>query len=310
MNVRPALAIAVILLASSLSAFAGPKIGLLLKDHGLFYATVEKGAVEAAKTAGAELIVKAPPKPNYPSKQRALLDEFMAEKLDALIIGPLVVEECMKSLEELKAREVKVVVIDTPPRAGLGNVCIDFDQGAMAMAAANAFAGLFHQGEESAILRANSLETFGLREKTFLKTLKGIYPNAVIHLDVLAGAVQGDDFAQSVVLLDRHPNIKAVATLYSTASLGMIRALKEKGLNGRIQHLGFGTGLPDEAFAAIERGDMKVWVAQQPRLVGRNSVEVAIKLLAGEYVPAAIYVDHVIVTAANLQDPHVKSLRN
>jgi ribose transport system substrate-binding protein len=310
MNVKTSLVIAAVVCASPLSVFAGPKIGLLLKDHGLFYTTVENGAIAAARAAGATLIVKTPPSLNNPGQQHALLDGFMAEKLDALVIAPLIVDECMPAMEKLKAQGVKIVVIDTPPREGLGNVCIDFDQGAMVIAAAKAFTGLFQQGEETAMLRANSLETFNFREKTFVKTVKGIYPNAVIHMDVMAGAVQGDDFTQSGVLLARHPKIKAVATLYTTATLGMIRALKEKKLAGKIQHLGFGSGLPDEAFTAIEQGDMQVWIAQQPRLLGKQSIEIALKLLAGESVPAAVYVEHMIVTPANLQDPQVKSLRN
>jgi len=54
-------------------------------------------------------------------------------------------------------------------------------------------------------------------KKAIIATLKEIYPNLKLHLDVMAGAQKGDDYDQSALLLSRHPNVKVVITPISAA---------------------------------------------------------------------------------------------
>ena len=68
------------------SAFAGPKIGVLFKDKSPgFWIYAENGASEAAKTLGAEVIIKAPPTASYRvgEKVRAAVDMERVHLFDA-----------------------------------------------------------------------------------------------------------------------------------------------------------------------------------------------------------------------------------
>lgn len=290
-------------------AFAGPKIGLLMKDRGLFWSAAEQGATEAAKAAGAELVIKAPLNANNPGQQLALLDLLADEKLDVLLVAPLTIPEFTAPLARLKAKGVRIVVLDTPVTAGLGDTFISYNQEQLARTAAKHFVTLVRDGDELAMMRANSVDRISTRERVFLATVKESLPGSVVHVDVMAGAEKDDDFAKGVQLLEKHPSVKAVATVFTAPSLGMIKAVREKGMGGKVLHMGFGTGLPAPVVEAIEGGTLQAWLAQQPKLIGAKGVQAALELAAGKTVPESIDVEFTIVTKDNIATPAVASLR-
>jgi ribose transport system substrate-binding protein len=200
--------------------------------------------------------------------------------------------------------------LDSPLPEGLANTFVRYDQKSLGEAVARLAAGLVKDGDEVAMLRANTIETISEREKAIISTLKGIYPNLKLDLDVMAGAQKGDDHDQSALLLSRHPNVKVVITPISAGTLGMMKAIKEKNLAGKVQHVGFGVGLPDEVVAAVESGAMQGWIAQEPRMFGVKGIDAAVDLINGKKVPPVIDIEYQIVTKANLNDPKVQALKN
>jgi ABC-type sugar transport system substrate-binding protein len=299
-----------IVLAAQLSAVAGPKIGVLLKDRDLFWAQVEIGALEAGRANNAELSIKAPSIPKMLSLQLKLMSALELEQMDALVIGPLSLgEEFRDSIGRLRAKGVKIVALETDLPKGLSDVFCGYNQKAMAEAAAKLFANYIKDGDEVAMLRPNALASMSRREKTLLAAMKELRPNSTVYIDVMSGIEKGDEYNQAVLLLERHPNVKALITPASVESMTMIKALKEKKMAGKVLHFGFGTGLPAEVVEAIESGATQIWIAQQPKMFGYRGVEAAVALAAGKPVPPVIDVDYSVVTKENLQDPKIQALR-
>jgi ribose transport system substrate-binding protein len=289
---------------------AGPKVGLLMKDRGLFWTAAAKGAEEVVTASGGTLVVKAPLHASNLGQQLALLSLFGDEKVDVLLIAPLTQEEFVRPLGLLKAKGVRIVVLDTALPEGVGETFVGYNQESMAEAAARVFASFIKEGDEAAMLRANSIERISTREKAFLTALKTLGPDAKIHVDTMAGATKDDDYPQSCLLLERHPNIRIVASMFSAPSMGMINAIKDKGLGGKVHHLGFGSGLPAPAVEALEAGRLDAWVAQQPKLLGKKAAEAGLALLAGKPVSPTNDVEFAIVTPANLKEPAMQALRD
>lgn len=298
----------ILFVALACNAAAGPKVGLLMKDRGIFWKSLEAGAADELKRAGGTLIVKAPLVSSNTRQQLALLNLLAAEDdLDALLIGPLELEEFTQPLAELRARGVKVVVIDTPiAEDATADVCIGYDQVAMARDAARAFAELAGPTDEYAVLHIVSYDVTVVREREFIGALREIHPQAVISVDRDSTSRIHDDYHQCCRLLDNHPNARAMATLYTGSSLDMIRAIKTKGRSGTVKLLGFGSGLPKEVVDAIKDGQLHVWVAQLPRDIGRVAAGAVLDLLAGRPVPKLIVPEYFIVTRKNLSDPKIQ----
>lgn len=297
------------LLSATAASSAPVRIGVLLKDRDVFWSAAEKGATAAAEAGGATVIVKAPLVPNALNQQMAMLNALAKEPLDALVIAPLTTADFAGPLAPLAAKGVKIVALDTPLPPGVAQSFVGYNQSVMADAAAKFLAGLVGDNDKVALLRAYSIEGMSVREKTLIATFRAARPGATLFTDVVAGSEKQDDYAQSVRLLERHPDVRAVCTPFSAATLAMTKAIRAKGLAGKVRHVGFGTGLPAVVVEAVESGAMQGWVAQLPKLIGSRGVEVALELAQGKPVAATIDVPYFIVTKANLHEPQIQALR-
>jgi ABC-type sugar transport system substrate-binding protein len=188
----------------------------------LFWAAVGRGAEEAGRVTGANVLIRAPVQANAPSQQLQLLAALEGERLDALVIGPLTTDEFKPPVARLRAKGVKVVVLERPLPDGLGDVFLGYNQAEMAGTAVRLFAGMVQDGDEAAMLRANSLERVTVRERTLMNDFKKLRPKSVLHAEIMVGARKGDDYEQCLQLLTAHPKIAAVCTPFSACSMAMI----------------------------------------------------------------------------------------
>src|SRR6478736_1807023 len=115
-------------LSGTAGSAAPMKIGVLLKDRDLFWATAEKGAVAAGQAAGVEVIVKAPLVPNALGQQLAMLNALAKEQLDALVIAALTADDLKEPLAALAAKGVKIVVLETRLPDGIGRTYLGYNQ--------------------------------------------------------------------------------------------------------------------------------------------------------------------------------------
>lgn len=217
-----------------------------------------------------------------------MLSALEKGSLDALVIGPLTTDDFKQPIARFRSKGTKIVVLETPLPDGLDDVYLDYNQAEMAEAAIKAFVQMVQDGDEVAMVRANSLERVTVRERTLIARFKELRPKSTLNVDIMVGAQKGDDFDQCLRLLKVHPAIKAICTPFSACSVAMIKALEQKHLAGQIKHMGFGTALPPEAENAIAHGAMQAWVAQRPKFFGSKGVEAAVELASGKSLPAVI----------------------
>ena len=87
-------------------------------------------------------------------------------------------------------------------------------------------------------------------------------------------------------------DIQVVFAHNDEMALGAAKAIKSSNINAIV--IGFDGG--DDALDAIERGEMKATVAQQPDLIGALGVQLAEKIYNGESVDKEIAADLKIVS--------------
>ncbi|HTZ19879.1 MAG TPA: substrate-binding domain-containing protein [Opitutaceae bacterium] len=302
---------ALILLLTSGLCFGAPlKIGVLLKDKTPgFWVYAEKGVNEAAQTLGVEVVVRAPPTVMDVGAQVRLLASLSHENINALVIAPTNPDNVEQSVAEFVAKGVKVVTLDTQLKEGLAQAFVGADQDAMGEAAAKIFVALLKDGDEVAVLRNNGIDRTVLeREKKAFDALKSV--KVVLHADIYASSEKDTEEDQARLLLAKYPNTKAVFVSATRGTLAMIKAIREKGLVGKVQVVGFGLYLPAEASAAITDGILAGWVAQQPKDLGYKGVETAVALLQGKSVPAVVHPSFLVLTKENYRDPKIQAVLN
>ncbi|RZU62716.1 substrate-binding domain-containing protein [Zhihengliuella halotolerans] len=100
-------------------------------------------------------------------------------------------------------------------------------------------------------------------------------------------------------LLQSHPDVTGVLAMNDEMALGAIQALGSRA-GDDVMVVGFdGTA---DGFAAVADGTLHATIAQNPTELGRQSIEVMVKVLAGEEVEALQNVAVDTVTADNVAD--------
>jgi ribose transport system substrate-binding protein len=305
---RPlALALCVLGLAPMLSA--APKVGVLLKGRISFWNAVGKGAEQAGRQLGADIIVKAPLSEIDVAVQIRLLQALSAQGIDALVIAPCNEDTLVGPVAALVARGVKVVVIDSPLAGPPVGPFVGTDQNAAGEAAGRLLAGVIGDTDEVSLLRHTQTSVAATQRETgALAVLRGAHPQLVIHGDIYASSEYGAEAEQAAFLLKKYPETKAIFASGSPGTMAMLKLLEARKPAGSIKFVGGGFNLNPEAAAALADGTMQGWLAQLPEDVGYKGVAAALALIAGQKVAPVISTDYILVTRDNLHDPKVQAL--
>jgi ribose transport system substrate-binding protein len=107
------------------------------------------------------------------------------------------------------------------------------------------------------------------------------------------------DAASSIIR--QTPDIAAFYCNNDTMALGVVEAVKAAGQRGKI--LIIGTDGIEDAYKAIRAGDLTATVDSYPELTGQVAVDVAVRVLAGQTVPRAVYTPQALITNENVDTP-------
>ncbi len=289
--------------------FAGPKIGVLLKGRSPFWASMEKGAIDAGARLGAEVVVKAPVSEADVSVQIQLLNGMATQGFAAIVIVPANQDALAAPVAALAAKGIKIVVLESPLAGSAWPVFVATDHKAAGEAAGGLLAALVDDADEVSFLNSaqtNSATTS--REKAALARFREQRPKNVVHADIYASAVAGTEGEKARLLLEKYPSTKAIFCSGTTGTLAMLKTLQDAKLAGAVKLVGFGFNLNSEVASALAGGAMHGWIAWQPRELGARGVEAACAMVKGETVPAVVDTAFVVVTPANIKEAKVQAL--
>jgi len=288
---------------------AGPKVGVLLKGRSPFWASMEKGALDAGAKLGAEVVVKAPLSEADVSVQIQLLKGMAAQGYAAIVIVPANKDALAAPVAAVAAKGVKVVVLESPLAGDKWPVFVATDHHAAGAAAGGLLASLVGDTDEVSFLNsAQSNSATTAREKAALAKFREQRPKNVIHADIYATAEAGTEPEKARLLLAQYPATKAIFCSGTTGTMAMLKTLQDAKLAGVVKLVGFGFNLNPEVATAIADGQMHGWIAWQPRALGARGVEAACALVKGEAVPSVVDTAFVMVTPANVKEPGVQAL--
>jgi ribose transport system substrate-binding protein len=147
-----------------------------------------------------------------------------------------------------------------------------------------------------------------MREEGFLARLKEAWPGLVLLVaDQHAGPTVDTAKRASENLLNRYGgDIKGVFVVNETSTGGLLLALQDAGLAGRVKLVGF-DGTP--AFVeAMRAGELHAFVLQDPMRMAGLAVETMVDHLLGKAVPRRVDTAAIVVGAANLDTRETQEL--
>lgn len=284
--------------ASPSSAGGGTtKIGFAISSfQNDFFVTLADGAKEAAKTAGADLVIA--DAGGDAAKQASQVEDFITQKVDVILLNPVDSDAIVPSVK--KANEAKIPVITVDRGATGGDVVSHI---ASDNVAGGKMAGefLFKQmGGSGKVIELEGIAgTSAARDRGagFQQALDAAGTKIERVAKQTANFKRDEGLTVAQNLLQANPDATGLFAHNDDMALGAVEAVPAD-MVGKVHIVGFDAA-PD-ALKAIKDGKMDGTIAQQPTLMGKLAVETAIKVANGETVDASTPVEITLVNKDNV----------
>jgi ribose transport system substrate-binding protein len=270
-----------------------------------FYVTMQCGAQEAARAAGATLEVTAPDEFDA-SLQTPVVNAVVAKKPDAILVAPTDTQAMIPPLTQAKAAGIKLVFVDTTTDNGAelaeSEIASDNEEGGRE--AARSLAKL--TGGKGSVLVINvkpGISTTDARAKGFEEEIK-----KTPGLKYIGQEYSNDKpeiaASKATAALAAHPDLVGIFGTNLFSAEGAATGLRSAGASKKVKIVGFDAG--PKQVEDLEQGIVQALIAQKPADIGKAGVEQAIAALKGEPVQKKIGTGFVVVTKENMNDPNVQ----
>lgn len=278
-----------------------------------FYITMHKGADQAAKALGVDLVFQGAPDFN-PVTQVPVLNAIIGRKPDAILIAPTDKVQLVESLKKAVDAGIPVLTVDTFIGDGhyqTGNGNADFPLSYIASdnilggeIAARALAKAI--GDKGKVYVSNvkpGVSTTDQREEGFKNELKK-HPN----ITVLETQFNDDDAnkaaSQFQSVYARNSDLTGVFGANLFSAMGAANGVKQGGVTGKVKVVAFDA--PTSIVSEIKSGNVDIAIAQHPAEIGYFGVVAAYAHLTGQSVPTLIGTGFTVIDKNNVDDPNVK----
>ena len=309
-----------VLLALALPALAQPqKYTIAVVPKGTtheFWKSIHAGAIKAQRELAAagvtiDIIWKGPLKEDDREQQVQVVENFIGRHVDGIVLAPLDNKALVAPVETAVRGKIPVVIIDSGlvSTAQASFVATDNREGGR-IAARNLGRLLGGKGNVIMLRYAVGSASTEEREAGFIEIMRQDFPAIrLLSTDQHAGATRDTAKRTAENLLSRFgPQINGVFACNESSAAGMLLALRDAGLAGKVRFVGFDSG--ETLNAGLKAGDIDGLVVQNPFNMGYLGVKTVVAVLRGEKVPARIDTGVGFVTRENFNDPAVADIVN
>lgn len=271
--------------ATAAQPAAGKKtIGFSVYDmqYG-FFQDMEKGTKEAAQAAGYDYLLV--DQKSSESTMVSATTDMLNQGIGALIISPIKPDAMGPIVDAAKAKGIPVVVDDIGGGGTNYDVLVVSDNYKGGVIAAEYVDKLVKDSgktskEVASITCEPSAVYAARRNQGFEARIKELGYTVVASLS--ANSKQEEGYKVMKDIVTAHPNVAAVFSCNDPMAVGAAQAIKDAGKSGSKDIFVVGYNGDTIALEAIKAGDMIGTVQQVPYEMGKMTVALALKLVAGE----------------------------
>lgn len=296
---------------STPSTAAGkPRIAVIPKGTThVFWQAVATGARAAGEQVGVDVVWKGPLQENDRAQQIQLVQQFVGEGIAGLALAPLDHAALVPAVAAAKQKGIPVVIFDsdldgTPGQDFASFVATDNKKGGE-MAGHHLAKLLAGKGKVVLLRYQVGSASTEAREAGFLAAMKAMGLQVLVD-NRYAGATVGDAKTAALNLADALRQAQGVFCSNESATAGMLQALEQLGLAGKVRFVGFDASPP--IVAALRAGTLDAIVVQDPKKMGDLAVRALADLIARKPVAPIVDTGAVLATKANMDEPAVQSL--
>jgi ribose transport system substrate-binding protein len=298
------------------SPSAGGKLTIAVIPKGethVFWQSVHAGAARAAQELGVEILWKGPLQENDRTGQISEVETFINRPVSGICLAPLDDSALRKPVSAAVARKIPVVIFDSGLKSEdyVSFVATDNYKGGT-LAGERLAEVLGGKGKVALLRYMEGSASTAEREQGFLDAIKKHPGVAVLSDNQYAGATADTAIAASENLLtslksaDGGLKVDGIFAPNESSALGMLRALENAGLAGKIKFVGFDSS--EKFVEALKAGKLQGTVLQNPVKMGYLAVRTMVDHLRGRKVERRIDTGAVMVTPENMEQAEMKAL--
>ena len=265
------------------------KVGVSISTlNNPFFVSLKDGIEKEAKEKGMKVTVV--DAQDDTAKQISGIEDLILQKVDVLLVNPTDSAAISSAVKDANDAGIPVITIDRSSDEGDIETFIASDNVAGGEMAAEYL--VKELGEKAKVVELEGVSgASATRERG-----KGFHNIADKQLEVLTSQMAEFDRTKGLNVMENilqgNKDIQAVFAHNDEMALGAIEAIKAAGKD--IIVVGFDGN--DDALKAVENGELKATIAQQPALIGEEAVNAAEKILKGDKVDDTISVPLKLVT--------------
>ncbi|CAH0133095.1 Ribose import binding protein RbsB [Peribacillus frigoritolerans] len=265
------------------------KVGVSISTlNNPFFVSLKDGIEKKAKEKGMKVTVV--DAQDDTAKQISGIEDLILQKVDVLLVNPTDSAAISSAVKDANDAGIPVITIDRSSDEGDIETFIASDNVAGGEMAAEYL--VKELGEKAKVVELEGVSgASATRERG-----KGFHNIADKQLEVLTSQTAEFDRTKGLNVMENilqgNKDIQAVFAHNDEMALGAIEAIKAAGKD--IIVVGFDGN--DDALKAVESGELKATIAQQPALIGEEAVNAAEKILKGDKVDDTVSVPLKLVT--------------
>jgi ribose transport system substrate-binding protein len=272
-----------------------------------FWQAVKLGAEKAGKDYNVVVTFEGPETEAMVDKQMDMLQTDLAKNPSAIVFAALDSKAAVPLLQQAKNRKIPIIAFDSGVDSDIPVTTAATDNVAAAALAADKMAQLIGGSGKVGLIVHDQTSRTGIDRGTgFVNRMKAKYPNIKIIGPQYGGGDQLKSTDLAKAMIQANPDIKGFFGANEGSIIGVLNAVKELGLVGKIVVIGYDSG--KQQIDAIRSGAEAGAITQDPIGIGYKAVEAAVKAIKGQAVPKSIDTGFMWYDKTNIDDPKITAV--
>jgi len=218
--------------------------------------------------------------------------------IDSQAAGPL--------MQQAKTDKIPVIAFDSGVDSDVPVTTASTDNLAAAAEAAKHMADLIgHEGKIAMVVHDQTSVTGVQRRDGFKDYMTKNEPKIqIVDIQYSGDPLKATDLAKAIIAA--HPDLKGLYGSNEGAAIGVVHAVQELGIQGKLKIIGFDSG--KDQIDAIKSGLMSGAITQNPVGIGYETVKAAVDIINGKTVPKNIDTGYYWYDKTNIDDAKIAAV--
>ncbi len=274
----------------------------------IYWQSVKAGAEAAAKEFNCKIFWNGPERETDRERQIQIIEDFIVQKVDGVVLAPLDKDALVPSVNELYAKNIPCAIIDSGIATSnyVTFAATDNYQGGV-LAARRMGAILAGKGNVIVLKYVPGSASTTDREDGFINTIQKEFTGIKI-----VDSKYGQDTVETALqaaedMLTRNKDVQGFFACNAPTAVGALQALQSQN-RPEIKLVGFDA--EEALLAGLKAGQIDALIVQNPRQMGYEGVKAVVMAIQGKPVNPKIDTGVAVVTRNDLDKPDVKALLN